>query len=497
MQVEDVVGVVFGLDRGQAVVVLAAVAGDDPLLPLVADEVEVGGAGRVGLDVGADVARPADRALVVDRVLPHRQRVDDPGGAARGHRRALVAARDRSSPGEDDVLGRRGDDDLPGPCAEGVDRSIRQLVQVLGRPVVAVAGRVVEHRLQRRVGHRRDHLPLGLAVEQRRHRLTRLGLWTGVGDEDHAGKLVLQVLGHELLGRAGQVEQPAADLIRRRGDEVAVGASQLGTLAWRPDQQCRAEVRQRVQAESQLRGDAEVAAAAVQRPEELGVLVLGGAHGAAVDGEQLDREQVVAGQAELALDPARTTAQGEAGDARRRDAPAGGGEAVGLASRVEVAPGGTTLHGGRASRRIDRDGVHPAQVDRQAAVGEASAGDAVATAADRDLEAALEHESKGRRHVLGIPALGDRGRALGDHRVEDRTGLLVTAVAVGEDLTAEALAEAAQGGGVGGCGGHRGSFRRNDVSRTTLLALSRGGKRRVSRRWRRSRRPAGRSTWSR
>ena len=98
-----------------------------------------------------------------------------------------------------------------------------------------------------------------------------------------------------------------------------------------------------MQAKGQLGGDAEVAAAAVQRPEQLRVLVLGGAHRVAVGGHQLDRDQVVAGEAELALDPARAAAEGEAGDAGGGDAPAGGGEAVRLAGAVEVAPGSAAL----------------------------------------------------------------------------------------------------------------------------------------------------------
>jgi hypothetical protein len=45
---------------------------------------------------------------------------------------------------------------------------------------------------------------------------------------------------------------------------------------------------------------AEVAAAAAQPPEQVGVLVLAGRHELAVGGDDIRRQQVVAGQAVLA-----------------------------------------------------------------------------------------------------------------------------------------------------------------------------------------------------
>ena len=46
------------------------------------------------------------------------------------------------------------------PRAEEVDRLVGELLQVLGRPVVAESGRVVQGALQLRVGHLGDHLPV-------------------------------------------------------------------------------------------------------------------------------------------------------------------------------------------------------------------------------------------------------------------------------------------------------------------------------------------------
>jgi hypothetical protein len=54
-----------------------------------------------------------------------------------------------------------------------------------------------------------------------------------------------------------------------------------------------------VQPELELGDDAEVAAAAADAPEQVGVLVLAGPYHPAVGEDDLSRDEVVAGQAEL------------------------------------------------------------------------------------------------------------------------------------------------------------------------------------------------------
>ena len=61
-------------------------------------------------------------------------------------------------------------------------------------------------------------------------------------------------------------------------------------------------------------------------PEQIGVLVVVRDDDLAVGRHDVGREEVVAGEAVLALEPAAAAAGREAGDARRRDAPAGDGE---------------------------------------------------------------------------------------------------------------------------------------------------------------------------
>ena len=108
-----------------------------------------------------------------------------------------------------------------------------------------------------------------------------------------------------------------------------------------------------VQPVGQLGGDAEVAAAAAQPPEQVGVLLLAGAHDRPVGRDDLCGQQVVAGQAvaprEVA-DPAAERQTSDAGgrdDAARRRQPVDGGRVV------EATPRGAAAGAGGAGDRVD------------------------------------------------------------------------------------------------------------------------------------------------
>src|SRR5262245_19304025 len=102
------------------------------------------------------------------------------------------------------------------------------------------------------------------------------------------------------------------------------------------------------------RGDhAEIAAAAPQRPEQIGVLVLGRPQQLALGRYDVYSEQVVDREALLSHQPADATAEGEPGDSGMAHDSAGGGEAVRLCLVVDVAPQRTTLHPGPAAGGID------------------------------------------------------------------------------------------------------------------------------------------------
>ena len=82
-----------------------------------------------------------------------------------------------------------------------------------------------------------------------------------------------------------------------------------------PDHEAGVDLGQRVEAELERGDDAEVAAAAAQRPEQLGVVVGVGADELAVGGDELDRGQAVGLQAVAAGEPAHAAAERVAGDA--------------------------------------------------------------------------------------------------------------------------------------------------------------------------------------
>ena len=355
-----------------------------------------------------------------------------------GQRPVGRVAGDRPAPRNDDLLRRRRHDHVLRACAEQVDCLVGELHQMLGRPVVAEAGRVVQRTLQLGVRHLSDHLAVGRQVEQRCRHLAGLALAAGVHHADAERQLPAKVLGHELLGRSGEVDGAAADLVRRLLHELAVAADDLGPALGREEQERQGRGRQRMQAELERGRDPEVPAASVEGPEELGVLVLARGHLPSVRRDEVDRDEAVAGETELPLEPAGAAAQGQARHAGRRHAPAGGAEPMRLGGPVEVTPGGPAADGRGAGIGIDRHGIDVPHVHDETVVDEAVARDAVPSAANRHGQALLACERERRDHIVRVRALRHVGRVPVDHRVEDRAGLVVTGVFGREHVAPEA-----------------------------------------------------------
>ena len=231
----------------------------------------------------------------------------------------------------------------------------------------------------------------------------------------------------------------AADLVGCVGHEVAPEADELTGLRRGPDQHAREEHRpDLVEPEREAGDDAEVATAAAQPPEEVGVLGVGRGHHPPVGSDDLGFHQVVAREPELALEPTAAAPEREARDARRRHAPAGHREAVLRGGRVELTPREATLRVRQLCLRIDLDPLHAAQVDAHAGVDDRRAGDAVAAAVHRQGQVLLPCEVHGCDHVVGRGTAGDEHRAAVDHPVEHRARLVVAVVARVEELTPEA-----------------------------------------------------------
>ena len=186
------------------------------------------------------------------------------------------------------------------------------------------------------------------------------------------------------------------------------------------------------------RGDhAEVAAAASQCPEQVGVLVLGRPQQLAVGRDEVDGEEVVDREAVLAHQPADATAEGETGDAGVAHDAAGGGQTVHLRLVVDVAPERATLHPGPAVGGVDADAPHGREVDDDPVVANGGACHVVASAAYGDLQVVVAGETHSRNHVGGPDASGDQARAPVDGTVPDCTGNVVVGVIGTNQLASE------------------------------------------------------------
>ena len=244
---------------------------------------------------------------------------------------------------------------------------------------------------------------------------------------------------HIFPRRAGVGEQAEVhgELVGGRLGQVAVEAERLARAADGISHQAAVDGGHRVGPVLEGGGDAEVAAAAPQCPEQ--VLVFLDARGDDLPGrgDHLHRQQVVDGEAVLAHQPAFSAAEGQPRDAGGGDHPAGGGQPVAGRGPVELFPGDAALRPDSPPRRIDSDSLHRREVDHQAAVSDRETGDAVAAAAHGNL-GCLIAANVHRVHDVGDGAApGDERGPLVDQAVVHPAGLLVSRVCGADQLTGE------------------------------------------------------------
>jgi hypothetical protein len=112
------------------------------------------------------------------------------------------------------------------------------------------------------------------------------------------------------------------------------------------------------------RGDyAEIAASAAQTPEK--VCILGGIYRQqlALGGDEIDGEEIVAGEAVFAGKPAKAASKRKSGNTGAGDRAPRGCEAKCLGLAIEVRPGSPALGAHRVTCRIDSDAAHAAKID--------------------------------------------------------------------------------------------------------------------------------------
>jgi hypothetical protein len=306
--------------------------------------------------------------------------------------------------------------------------------------------RLVQHRLHGAVRHRLHDVDGGGQRAQRRDVLGAALEVADVEDDDADRGAALELSRDEVQRGSRDQREAAAQRVGRVGHELAVRAHDLaGTLA-RPQQHAAEHERtDGPQRELELDHDAEVAAAAAQRPEQVGVLGRRRRDHLAGRGHHARRAQVVGRQAHPALEPAAAGAEREAGDAGARGAPAGDGEAVLLRRCVELGPQHAGLHPGDAAGRVNVDRLQRAEVDQQAAVGGAEAGSRMPTPAHRDLHPVLTRVEQRGGHVGDRLAARDQRRVAVDHAVVDAPGVVIADV-VGADQRAREAMDGRRGG---------------------------------------------------
>jgi hypothetical protein len=198
--------------------------------------------------------------------------------------------------------------------------------------------------------------------------------------DDEAG---VQRLGHERHRRRGHHVLDRAQLVRGRLGLRDEAGDHLGR---RGQQEQAADDRvDRMKPVLQARDDAEVAAAAPQRPEQLGLGPCVHAAQPPVGGDDLRRQHAVDRQPVLADEEADAARERDAADPDRARVAEAGREPV-PPRRDRVRAGGETrARPGRAPGGIELERSQGREVDHDAAVGDTVAGGAVTAAADREL----------------------------------------------------------------------------------------------------------------
>ena len=105
---------------------------------------------------------------------------------------------------------------------------------------------------------------------------------------------------------------------------------------------------------------------------------------------------------------------------------------------VRIPAGGQTAPGpGRTALDVDLQSVQVAEVEDDPALGRAVAGDAVAAASNRKLEAGLPCERDDPRDVERVGGPDDRRRPAVDSSIENGPSIVVAGISRGYDTSCE------------------------------------------------------------
>jgi hypothetical protein len=228
----------------------------------------------------------------------------------------------------------------------------------------------------------------------------------------------------------------------------------VGALEWE-------EVRARVELadldDVELDGghDAEVAAAAAQRPEQLGLVLGVDADQLPLGGDELERRDGVGLQPVLAREPPHAATERVAGDADVGRGAVQPSQAMGRQARADAIPLDAGADANAAGAGIDADLLQAADVDEEQIVHVAQRRLVVGGRLRRDAQPEALGERDGLGDVAGVGRERDRGGPLVDEQIERRARLVVARVVGEHDGTGERVGDV----GVGGGGEHGGDAR--------------------------------------
>ena len=274
---------------------------------------------------------------------------------------------------------------------------------------------------------RRHH---GERVHQRaevahgRHQPATLVLAAGV-DPPHDGEgAAAQRLGQRRIGREVQDRRPRHELVGERRQQLPPRVQHVARALEREEQRARVELRVGVDLELDRGDDAEVAVAAAQRPEQVGLVDGVRADEVAFRGHDLERGDAVGLEAVLARQPAHPAAEGIA-----RDADVGRGAVE--RREAEIGQRGHDLlpaHAGADADAprlgVDLDLVEVAEVDEDRVLERAVRPGVVAGRLGADPEAVLTGVADRGDDVALAGGEHDRGRLLVDEEVEGAAGVV-------------------------------------------------------------------------
>jgi hypothetical protein len=210
-----------------------------------------------------------------------------------------------------------------------------------------------------------------------------------------------------------------------------------------------------MQSEHEPRDDAEVAAAAPDRPEEVRMLGRARAHEIPGCGHDLGRLEVVDGEAVLAAEPAEAAAEREPRDSGRGIDPERRGQAMRLGRGVEIGEQSPGLDGGPATSGVDLRTAHAGQVEDQPALAGGEARHVVPSPANREREAVIASEDHTPYDVRRVGGPRDDRRAPVDHSVPEAPSLVIGWVSRPDQVPMPAPPKGRQAAGIDRGGGTR------------------------------------------